>query len=36
MKKLIMMAIAGFVWRKMQGRMSKQSQTVAGRGIRRS
>jgi hypothetical protein len=33
MKKLIMMAIAGFVWRKVQGRMLKQTQ--AGGGVRR-
>jgi hypothetical protein len=36
MKKLIMMAIAGFVWRKVQGRILKQPQTVAARGMRRS
>lgn len=34
MKKLIMMAIAGFVWRKVQGRILKQPQAVAARGVR--
>lgn len=35
MKKLIMMAIAGFVWRKVQARILKQPQGVPSRGVRR-
>ncbi len=34
MRKLIMMAIAGFVWRKVQGRLLKQPQAVTARGVR--
>lgn len=34
MKKLIMMAIAGFVWRKVQARVLKQPQNVSARGVR--
>ena len=34
MKKLIMMAIAGFVWRKVQGRILKQPQAVPRRAVR--
>ncbi|MDB5959690.1 MAG: hypothetical protein JWP59_984 [Massilia sp.] len=35
MKKLIMMAIAGFVWKKVQARILKQPQAVPARGVRR-
>jgi hypothetical protein len=34
MRKLIMMAIAGFVWKKVQARMARQPATAA-RGMRR-
>lgn len=33
MRKMILMALAGFVWRKIQGRMAKRA--VTGRTARR-
>lgn len=35
MRKLIMMAIAGFVWKKVQARILKQPATTSARGMRR-
>lgn len=34
MRKMIMMAIAGFIWKKIQAKMSKQTYngTTSGRG----